>query len=517
MLQFRFGQIALVIIVIVASLFFAAPNFLPASITDKAPSWWKPVSLGLDLRGGSRLLLEVDVSAVFKEQLTGMEETARSALRDAKIRYRNIRAADDVVYVTMDEASDLNAAMSAITKLATDAQVEKAAEDRIRIVIPDKMRRDREIGAVAQSIEIVRRRIDEFGTSESSIQKQGTDRIVVELPGVGDPARIRDLLGKTAKMTFHMVEEDITSQDPRDLPPGTILVPDQRDPNFKYVLRRRVEVSGDRLVDAQASFKDTGQPIVNFRFDTAGGRAFAQATSANINKRFAIVLDDKVVTAPTIRSAITGGSGYIEGIGDSNEAKDLALVLRAGALPAPLNVLEERTVGPGLGTDSIQAGGKAAIVGGGLVVVFMIIAYHMFGVFAVFGQVFHMLTLFAVLSLVGGSLTLPGIAGVVLSLGMAVDANVLIYERMREELRSGKTLLSAITSGFQNAVATIVDANVTNLIAASILFMLGAGPVRGFALTLFIGILTSMFSAVMVTRMQVWLWYRARKRTELPI
>ncbi len=517
MLQFSFSKIALVVIVIVASVFFAAPNFLPASITAKAPSWWKPVSLGLDLRGGSRLLLEVDTGAVFKEQLAGMEETARSALREAKIRYRNIRTTDDVVYVQLEQTSDLSTAVDSINKLAGGALVERAGDDRVRISIPDKLKRDREQGAVSQSLEIVRRRIDEFGTSEPSIQRQGTDRIVVELPGVSDPARIRDLLGKTAKMTFHLVEPDVTSNDPRDLPPGAFLLPDARDANFKYVLRRRVEVSGDRLVDAQASFKDGGQPIVNFRFDTAGGRAFAQTTSANINQRFAIVLDDKVVTAPVIKSAITGGAGYIEGIGNATEAKDLALVLRAGALPAPLNVLEERTVGPGLGTDSIQAGGTAALVGGGLVIIFMIVAYHTFGLFAVFGQIFHMLTLFATLSVLGGSLTLPGIAGVVLSLGMAVDANVLIYERMREEYRSGKTLLSSITSGFQNAFATIVDANLTTLIAAGILFFLGAGPVRGFALTLFIGILTSMFSAVMVTRMQVWLWYRARKRTELPV
>ena len=517
MLHFSFGKIALVVIVIIGSVFFAAPNLLPASVTANAPSWWKPVNLGLDLRGGSRLLLEVDTSAVFKEQLTNMEETARTALRDAKLRYRNIRTTDDVVYVTLDVDTDANAAVSAINKLAAPAVVEKAGDDRIRITIPDNLKRDREMGAVSQSLEIVRRRIDEFGTSEPSIQRQGSDRIVVELPGVSDPGRIRDLLGKTAKMTFHLVEENVTSTDPRDLPPGTILLPDSRDPNYKYVLRRRVEVSGDRLVDAQASFKEGGQPIVNFRFDTAGGRQFAQTTSANVGHRFAIVLDDKVVTAPTIKSAITGGAGYIEGIGNANEAKDLALVLRAGALPAPLNVLEERTVGPGLGTDSIQAGGTAAIVGGGLVVIFMIVAYHTFGLFAVFGQAFHMLTLFAMLSLVGGSLTLPGIAGVVLSLGMAVDANVLIYERMREEYRTGKTLLSSLTSGFQNAFATIVDANLTTLIASGILFMLGAGPVRGFALTLFIGILTSMFSAVMVTRLQVWLWFRARKRTELPV
>jgi protein-export membrane protein SecD len=281
-------------------------------------------------------------------------------------------------------------------------------------------------------------------------------------------------------------------------------------------VRRRVEVAGERLKDAQPSFQNGGA-IVNFRFDTAGGKQFATTTSNNVGQRLAIVLDNKVISSPSIRSPIVGGSGYIEGMGDINNAKDLALLLRAGALPAPLNVIEERSVGPGLGADSIKAGSTAAIVGGLLVVVFMVLAYHTFGLFAVFGQVFHMVTLFATLSLVGGTLTLPGIAGVVLSLGIAVDANVLIYERMREEFKSGRTLLSSLTAGFQNAFATIFDSNLTTFIAAAILYFLGSGPVKGFALTLAVGIATSMFSAVMVTRFQVWLWYRAGTRETLPI
>jgi preprotein translocase subunit SecD len=285
----------------------------------------------------------------------------------------------------------------------------------------------------------------------------------------------------------------------------------------KYVVRRRVEVSGERLIDSQPSFKD-GQPVVTFRFDTAGGRRFGQVTSANVGNRLAIVLDNKVISAPVLQGPIVGGSGIIEGGGFTVEkTRDLALLLRAGALPAPLNVLEERSVGPGLGADSIQAGATAALVGGGLVVIFMVIAYHTFGLFAVFGQIFHMLTLFAFLSIVGGTLTLPGIAGVVLSLGIAVDANVLIYERMREEFNSGRTLMNSLSSGFQNAFGTIFDSNLTTFLAAAILYFLGAGPVRGFAVTLAVGIGTSMFSAVMITRMQVWLWFRAGKRTSLPI
>ena len=286
----------------------------------------------------------------------------------------------------------------------------------------------------------------------------------------------------------------------------------------KLIVRRRVEVDGARLMDASPSFQNGGA-IVNFRFDTAGGRQFGDDHQQQRRRtaRHRARRRGHQRALPSKRSPIVGGSGFIEGIGDINEAKDLSLLLRAGALPAPLNVIEERSVGPGLGADSIKEGGTAAIVGGLLVVIFMILAYHTFGIFAVFGQVFHMVTLFAVLSILGGTLTLPGIAGVVLSLGMAVDANVLIYERMREEFNTGRTLLNALTSGFQNAFATIVDSNLTTFIAAAILYFLGSGPIRGFAVTLAIGIGTSMFSAVMVTRLQVWLWYRTGRRQTLPI
>ncbi len=512
MLQFSFSKIIFILIVVLGAVFFALPNALPGSMTAKFPHWWQPVALGLDLRGGSYLLLEVETAAVFKEQLTDIEEQSRSALRDAKIRYRNIRSADESVFVTVEPA-DLSAARASIAKILSTMEFSTVGEDRIRIQVPDRIKRERQIAAVSQSLEIIRRRIDEFGTSEPSIQLQGRERIIVELPGVGNPERIKNLIGQTAKLTFHLVEPG--NYNPADLPPGTMALPDTQS-GQTLVVRRRVEVSGERLKDAQPSFQNGGA-IVNFRFDTAGGRSFATTTSNNVGQRLAIVLDNKVISSPSIRSPIVGGSGYIEGMGDINNAKDLALLLRAGALPAPLNVIEERSVGPGLGADSIKQGSTAAIVGGLLVVVFMVLAYHTFGLFAVFGQVFHMITLFATLSIVGGTLTLPGIAGVVLSLGIAVDANVLIYERMREEFQSGRTLLSALTAGFQNAFSTIFDSNITTFIAAAILYFLGSGPVKGFALTLAVGIATSMFSAVMVTRFQVWLWWRSAKRETLPV
>ncbi len=517
MLQFSNTKIAMVFAVILASIFFSLPNMLPSSVVSRFPQWWQPMNLGLDLRGGSYLLLEVDTSAVGKEQLADVEETSRAALRDAKIAYRNIRSSQEGVFVTVNDAKDRDAARVAIAKVVAGMEITNQGDDNVRIVIPDRVKREREISAVSQSIEIVRRRIDEFGTSEPSIQKQGADRIIVELPGLANPERVKNLLGQTAKMNFHILEPNAISTNPRDVPPGAMLLEGSGDAAGQmYVVRRRVEVSGERLVDSQPSFQD-GQPVVSFRFDTAGGRRFGQVTSANVGQRLAIVLDNKVISAPVLESPIVGGSGIIRGGFTTEKAKDLALLLRAGALPAPLNVIEERSIGPGLGADSIKEGATAAIVGGGLVVVFMIIAYHTFGIFAVFGQLFHMLTLFAFLSLVGGTLTLPGIAGVVLSLGIAVDANVLIYERMREEFNSGRTLLNALTSGFQNAFATIFDSNLTTFLAASILYFLGSGPIKGFAVTLAVGIATSMFSAVMITRMQVWMWYRAAKRTALPV
>ncbi|MBY0509720.1 MAG: protein translocase subunit SecD, partial [Rhodospirillaceae bacterium] len=428
MLHFSATKSAMVVVVILASIFFSLPNMLPSSMVKNFPSWWQPMNLGLDLQGGSYLLLEVDTSAVYKEQLADVEETARAALREIKISYRNIRASDEGVFVTVNDPADLTKARDAIAKNTTGMEIDTQGEDRIHIVIPERLRRERQSAAVSQSLEIVRRRIDEFGTTEPSIQRQGADRIIVELPGVENPERVKALLGQTAKMNFHLLEPNVSSLDPRELPPGTMLLDGAGDESGqKYVVRRRVEVSGERLIDSQPSFQE-GQPVVTFRFDTAGGRRFGQLTSANVGQRLAIVLDNKVISAPLLKGPIVGGSGIIEGGGFTVEkTRDLALLLRAGALPAPLNVLEERSVGPGLGADSIEAGATAAIVGGGLVVVFMIIAYHTFGLFAVFGQIFHMLTLFAFLSLVGGTLTLPGIAGVVLSLGIAVDANVLIY------------------------------------------------------------------------------------------
>jgi preprotein translocase subunit SecD len=372
---------------------------------------------------------------------------------------------------------------------------------------------------VQQSLEIVRRRIDETGTREPSVQRQGDRRIMVQLPGLRDPERIKRLLGKTAKLTFRFVDENVAADASR-LPPGTeVLTSDELDPYGKprrYVVKKRVMVSGDTLTNAAATFQQ-GQPVVSFTFDSVGAKRFADATRDNVGKIFAIVLDNKVISAPVIREPILGGRGVISGHFTVQGAQDLALLLRAGALPAPLKILEERTVGPGLGADSIRAGKIASVLGMVAVVVFMALAYGLFGLFANVALLVNMVLILAALSGLQATLTLPGIAGIVLTIGMAVDANVLIFERIREEERAGRGPVTAIDAGYRRAMTTIVDSNLTTLIAAVLLFQFGTGPVKGFAVTLAIGLITSMFTAIMLTRLMVVTWLRRRRPRSLAI
>ncbi|MGE3623566.1 MAG: protein translocase subunit SecD, partial [Bdellovibrionales bacterium] len=342
------------------------------------------------------------------------------------------------------------------------------------------------------------------------------NRIIVELPGVDDPERIKNLIGQTAKLTFRLVDETATSNPAGSLPPGTERLPSTEDGGRSYVVQKRVMVSGDTLIDAQPSFQD-GQPVVSFRFDSAGGRRFGEATRANVGHLFAIVLDNKIISAPVIREPILGGSGVISGHFTTQSAQDLALLLRAGALPAPIKILEQRTVGPGLGTDSIKAGAMASVIGLGLVMTFFVITYGLFGIFANIALLFNIAIIFTALSMLQATLTLPGIAGIVLTIGTALDANILIYERIREETRLGRSPIAAIDAGYSRALSAIIDANVTTLIAAVLLYMFGSGPVKGFAVTLSIGILASIFSALMTARLFVVWWLRATKPKEIPI
>lgn len=527
MVYFAKWKIGLILAICLAGILYAAPNLLDRQQMEEwaqdVPGWapGRQVNLGLDLRGGSHLLLRVDYPAVIEERLEAVIDALRTRLRAADIGYTNLGLSGGRVRFDLRDAADADRARAVIADLEDDvaASIDDTA---VTVAFSEAAIEQVRDNSVSQSIEIVRRRIDELGTAEPNIQRQGTDRILVQLPGVDDPERIKELLGQTARLTFHLLDPDYqVGEVPARVPPGSQLFPSAEvgpdgEPQLSYVVRRRVMVSGDTLVDAQATFQDN-RPVVSFRFDSVGARRFGDVTRDNVGRALAILLDDKVISAPRIESPILGGSGIIRGSFSVQEANDLSLLLRAGALPAPLTILEERTVGPGLGQDSIESGQTASIIAFAVVVVFMIIAYGLFGLMASLALVFNLILLLALLSALQATLTLPGIAGIILTVGMAVDANVLIFERIREEIRNGRSPISAIDAGYSRALTTIIDANVTTLIAATLLFALGSGPVRGFAVTLALGVLTSMFSAIMITRLMVVTWLRRTRPKTIPI
>ncbi len=508
------SRIAIILAICFIGIFFAIPNML--SDTSKLPKWWQPVNLGLDLQGGSNLLLEVKLDEVLKERMSSIEDSARQILRENKIRYQNLSAGNESVKVKIDNLNSRNKARGLFKKIDTGLVVDELDNDTLEIKYNDAALNQLKLKVVDQSIEIVRRRIDELGTKEPVIQRQGSDRIVVQLPGLQNPEYVKTLLGKTAKMSFHMVDSRSSAADARrgKLSSTSRLI--QGSEGETYVISRKAVVGGENLVDAQASFQE-GQPVVSFRFNSLGGKKFGEATKNNIGERLAIVLDNEVISAPVIQSAIMGGNGIISGNFTLESANDLALLLRSGALPAPLEVLEERTVGAGLGADSIREGVTASIIGLIAVVVFMVLAYGLFGVFTTVTVFMNLFLMLGALSIMGATLTLPGIAGIILTIGMAVDANVLIFERMREEVKNGRSTKDAAEAGFTEAWATIVDSNLTTLVAAFVLFYFGTGPVRGFAVTLAIGIATSMFTSVTVTRLIIASWIARYKPTKLPI
>jgi preprotein translocase subunit SecD len=522
MFNFPRWKVLLILGICVLSVVLSAPNLMSQATLDRLPSWLhlRAMNLGLDLQGGSHLLLEVDVKAVLAERVANLTDVARAQLRKENVGYTNLGVSGDSVVLTLRDAAQADKARQAIREVERDLDI-AVAGTQMTLRFSEQAIRDRKRAAVDQSIEINRRRVDETGTKEPSIQRQGEDRIVVQLPGVDDPERVKALLGKTAKMTFRLVDTSVSEVDISSgrVPAGSdLLVSEERDGRGapRYAVRKRVMVSGDSLVDAQPTFQN-GEPVVSFRFDSAGAKRFGEATRENVGKPFAIVLDNKVISAPVIREPILGGSGVISGSFTVQSAQDLALLLRAGALPAPLTVIEERSVGPGLGADSILAGQIACAVGLLFVVSFMIIGYGTFGVFANISLLVNLVMLIAAMSMLQATLTLPGIAGIVLGMGMSVDANVLIYERIREEMRNGRSPLSSIETGFDRAQATIVDSNLTSLIAAILLYIFGSGPVRGFAVTLGIGIVASMFTAVMLTRMIIAYWFRRTRPQVLPV
>ncbi|SMF76952.1 preprotein translocase subunit SecD [Tistlia consotensis] len=523
MVQTSRWQLLAVLAVILLGIAFAAPNFVPRDKLQELPDWLprQQVNLGLDLQGGAYLLYEVDLKSVFEEQLENLVDAIRVELREARIGYTGLAAqtADNAVVFQIRDPGQVAAARERLAPLASGATFTLDDNGAGRIRLTQKSVEERKAHVVQQAIEVIRRRIDETGTREPSIQRQGDERILIQLPGIGDPEQAKEVIGKTAKLTFRFVVDGVRpGVDP--IPAGAEVLPsDDRlasGQTRQYVVRKRVMISGDNLVDAQATFQQ-GQPVVSFRFDSIGAQRFAQATSENVGKLFAIVLDDKVISAPVIREPILGGSGVISGNFNVKSANNLALLLRAGALPAPLKLLEERTIGPGLGADSIRAGEIASVLGMVFVVGFMGVVYGLLGMFANVALLANLVLILAALTGLQATLTLPGIAGIVLTIGMAVDTNVLIFERIREEQRLGRGPVMAIDAGYKRAMTTIIDSNLTTLIAAMLLFYFGTGPIKGFAVTLTLGLITSMFTAIMISRLLVVAWLRRRRPKELAI
>ncbi|OEJ68881.1 protein translocase subunit SecD [Magnetovibrio blakemorei] len=527
MLKIETWKLAVVGILCALGFAFAAPNLLSSEAVDGLPGFLpkSQISLGLDLQGGSHLLLEVEVGVVVKERLESLVDSIRTELRKERIIYGGLGATDSAVSVTIKDPAEAQKAYDTIRQLEVGYASDLADDGVITLTLTEQSLKERRVAAVEQSIEIVRRRIDPQGIKEPTIIRQGDDRILLQVPGEDDPEKLKKLLGQTAKLTFHLLDEKGSLADAMAgrVPPGSMLVPsidefDNRGAARMYLLKKRVSVSGDTLVSASLGFDQSSRPAVNFRLDAVGGKKFADITRANIGKPFAIVLDGKVISAPTIQGIIPGGSGQItSGTFTTESARELSLLLSAGALPAPLTVLEERSVGPGLGQDSVDAGKVASMVGLALVVVFMAIYYGRFGVYANVALLMNMVLIVAMLSAFGATLTLPGIAGIVLTIGMAVDANVLVFERIREELRTGRGVLSAVDQGYKLALSTIMDANITTLIAAVLLFAFGSGPVQGFAVTLAVGIISSMFTAIWVTRILISTWLRRTRPATLTI
>lgn len=534
MLYFSRWKTILIWLAVLTGVLFALPNLLSKSTLDALPDWLpkQQLTLGLDLQGGSHILLQLDREEIVSDRKKTLRDDIRTALRQERIVYTGLAETADGAQVRIRDAEDLDRAREALADLTepvaaglfsggsiTEVTLDEPEAGLLNFTLTDEGITYRQSSALTQSIEVVGRRVNELGTTEPIIQRQGDDRILVQVPGLDDPERLKNILGQTAKLTFQFVDRSMPVQEAIETrpPPGTQILYTNDDPPVPYIIEDRIIVSGENLVDAQATFDQrTSEPVVSFRFDNKGAQRFGQATQQNVGREFAIVLDETVISAPVIREPILGGTGQISGSFTPQTANDLAVLLRAGALPATLTIIEERTVGPGLGADSIEAGEIAGIIGAILVLVFMVAAYGTLGIIANIALVANISIMIAILSVLGATLTLPGIAGIVLTVGMAVDSNVLIYERIREERRGGRSLIQAIDAGFSRALATIIDANVTTLIAAIILFYLGTGPIRGFAVTLAIGIVTTVFTAFVFTRWMVAEWLRRRRPKQLP-
>ena len=503
----------------VISLVFLGVLFSIPSIIydDDSENWFlkNKINLGLDLQGGSYLLLEVQLDVLYNEELENFSDSIQLISRENSTKINKINIDDNKVTIYLDNSIKINEIKNSFIQLYRGVSVQ-SNNNILTIQLDDIYKKTIQDSAIKQSLEIVRKRIDESGTKEPLIQRSGKKRILLQLPGVKDPERIKELLGTTAKLTFHLVDDENSASLQANIAPfGKMIVSDIYDENIKYLLDKKVLVGGENLVDAKGSFDQTEGHAVSFRFDTDGAQKFGRITSDNTGRRLAVVLDGVVITAPRINSAITGGSGIITGNFNAQSAADLAVLLRAGALPAPLEIVEERSVGAGLGADSISAGKIAALIGMILVCLFMIVIYGIYGALANISLIANIFIIISLLGTIGATLTLPGIAGIVLTIGMAVDANVLIFERIKEEnLKKGK-VHQIVKNGFERAMSTILDANITTLIAAVLLFAFGSGPIRGFSITLSLGVIASMFTALMLTNFLVYLYLSISSKKEI--
>jgi len=534
MLNISKGKAAAILLTALIVCLFAVPNFFPESTVKSWPVWaQRHIVLGLDLQGGSHILLEVDTNDVRRQKLQALLDDVRKVVRENRI---GLTAAPVIrgnsVEVRLRD-SDLQQGLTKLRELAQpltgfagstgqrSLDIENVGGGLVRLTVTEPAILDRIRQVVDQSVEIIGRRVNELGLVEPSIQRQGNDRILVQVPGLGDPQKLLDIIGKTAKLTFRLVDTSMPVEQAlqgRPPPDDEIVYGSKGENGQPYLLEKRVIVSGEELTDAQPGFDQrTTEPIVRFTFNSSGARKFGQVTQENVGRPFAIVLDNEVISAPVIREPIIGGQGQISGNFTVESATNLAILLRAGALPARLTPIEQRVVGAGLGQDSIESGKHASYFGAALVVVFMVATYGLFGVFASIAVAINVGMIFGILSLLNATLTLPGIIGIVLTIGIAVDSNVLIYERIREEVRGGRTPITAIDAGFSRALATILDSNITTFIAAAVLFFFGSGPVRGFAVTLGIGIVTTVFTAFTLTRLIVAWWVRWERPKQLAI
>lgn len=534
MIQFARWKIWSIIIVCTMGILFALPNVLSPEQLTKMPSWLQnTVNLGLELRGGSHIQLEVDLKSVLKDQADNLLDEVRTALRSAKterIQYTGLTLSADKKSVTflLKDPSKIQQVQKLLKVIDHEATFSSDPDGRITVTLTEKAIDDKAKQALEKSIEVIRRRVDESGTKEPTIQRQGVDRILVQLPGVDDPAAVLRLIGKTAKLEFRLVDMDAGSiyvgEDGRpradNLSASSEIIPQVgKDKTQSYVaVKKLVSITGDHLSSAQVGYDNNGKVGVSIAFDSVGSKKFYDLTANNIGKLFAIILDGKAISVAVFQAVIPDGRSIITGGFNNKSAAELALLLRAGSLPAPLTPIEERTIGPSLGEDSIHDGKRATLFAFMFVAVFMVLNYARFGIFADIALAFNLILLFAALSLLQATLTLPGIAGIALTIGMAVDANVLIYERIKEELRNGLRPIAAVEMGYNRAFTTIIDSNLTTLIGSAVLFEFGSGPIRGFAVTLALGIVISLFTALSLTKYLIYVWMKRQTNLNtLPI